>query len=233
MNQTELLRMAAMHGEGRGEPLGQAKGWREAARVIREKRAAEDLAEHLDKSAKEKLPEHALTHVEANEMYNSDFVGTQMRCPTGGTLLHYVVLRAIHRRLQTRTAQRYIDVLLERHADCARADVYARTAADLDEERRFPVLHDLGAAAEARERARRGARRGRRDRVCRHARAATAEEQEGVGGARARGQPRDQGAQVPAARPEGGEDVDRDPDEALHQGRRGLSAPLRPWRARS
>ena len=103
MNQTELLRMAAMHGEGRGlNHWDQAKGWREAARVIREKRAAEDLAEHLDKSAKEKLPEHALTHVEANEMYNSDFVGTQMRCPTGCTLLHYVVLRVIHRRLQPR-----------------------------------------------------------------------------------------------------------------------------------
>ena len=152
MNQTELLRMAAMHGEGRGlNHWDQAKGWREAARVIREKRAAEDLAEHLNKSAKEKLPEHALTHVEANEMYNSDFVGTQMRCPTGCTLLHYVVLRVIHRRLQPRTAQRYIDVLLARHADCARADAYARTAADLDEERLFPVLHDLGAAAEARE----------------------------------------------------------------------------------
>ena len=41
MNQTELLRMAAMHGEGRGlNHWDQAKGWREAARVIREKRAA-------------------------------------------------------------------------------------------------------------------------------------------------------------------------------------------------
>ena len=161
MNSTELLRMAAMHGEGRGlNHWDQAKGWREAARVIREKRPAEDLAELLDRSAKEKLPEHALTHVEANEIYNSDFIGTEMRCPTGGTLLHYVVLRAIHRRLQTRTAQRYIDVLLERHADCARADVYARTAADLDEERRFPVLHDLGAAAEARAAAIAAAERG-------------------------------------------------------------------------
>ena len=59
----------------------------------------------------------------------------------GFTLLHYCVKRCYRQDVTPKQATEYIGVLLECGCDPLRLDDRLRTAADLDAQRRLPILH--------------------------------------------------------------------------------------------